>query len=106
VQIQNSQQAIPNRSKSIPPPLMRYEPISYDAHLARGYCCYDSRNQHSRCVFCPWAPIKPIPQMTIDPRILEAMRSGEVTTIQSERMSLVPQLTIGSLTIIYKEYQH
>jgi hypothetical protein len=84
---------------------MSYEPISYQQHLVRGYCCYESRNQHSRCVFCPWMPIKPIPTMTVDRRIETALRSGEVTTIQSERMSLVPQLTIGNLTIIYRKYE-
>jgi hypothetical protein len=84
---------------------MSYEPISYEAHLARGYCCYDSRNQHSRCVFCPWRPTLVIPPMTVDPRILVALQSGVVTTIQSERMSLVPQLTIQNLTIIYRKYE-
>jgi hypothetical protein len=43
--------------------------------------------------------------MTVDPRIEAAIRSGEVTTIESERMSLVPQLTIGNLTIIYRKYE-
>lgn len=82
-----------------------YQPIAYEVHLARGYCCYNSRGQQSRCVFCPWAPIKIIPPMTVNPAILEALKSGVPTTIHSDRMSLVPELTIQNVTIIYRKYE-
>jgi hypothetical protein len=41
----------------------------------------------------------------INPWIVDAIRSGEPSIYYSDRMSLVPQLTIGNLTIIYRKYE-
>jgi hypothetical protein len=72
--------------------------MSRQTHLDRGYCC------NQGCVFCPWRLPVDHSKLAVDSRIEAALRSGEVTTIHSERMSLVPQLTIQNLTIIYQPY--
>lgn len=83
-----------------------YLPISAEVHIARGYCCFESRGNHSRCVFCPWHEKAEPPKFTPDPRILDALLSGETTTIYSEMRSLVPSVTLcDRVTIIYKSYQ-
>jgi hypothetical protein len=44
--------------------------------------------------------------MKIDPRIGQALKSGETMTIYSDRQSLVPSVTLlGRVTIIYKEFK-
>jgi hypothetical protein len=78
-----------------------YQPIPRSVHEQRGYCC----KADPHCVHCPYQPVKTIREMTVDPRILEALKSGVSTTIHSDRMSMVPELTIQNVTIIYKQYQ-
>lgn len=85
--------------------MAQYEPISRQQHLARGYCCYKSRDEHSRCIYCPWFERPSPPEFTPDPRILAALLSGETVTIQSEMRSLVPSVVLcDRVTIKYQPY--
>jgi hypothetical protein len=44
--------------------------------------------------------------MTIDPRIEQALKSGETVTIYSDRQSLVRSVTLlGRVTIIYRKFE-
>lgn len=78
--------------------MANYAPMSRETHLARGSCC------RRGCVFCPWY----VPRehnMTVDPRIENALRSGETVTIYSDRVSLVPSVTLQDrVTIVYLGY--
>ena len=73
--------------------------MSRQTHLARGTCCGNG------CVYCPWY-VPPAPrEILVDPRIAEALKSGETITIYSDRVSLVPSITLQDrVTIIYKPY--
>jgi hypothetical protein len=79
--------------------MANYVPMSREQLLANGNCCTNG------CVHCPWRLPKIHEPINIDPRIEAALRSGETMTIHSDRMSLVPQLTIQNLTIIYRKYE-
>jgi hypothetical protein len=82
--------------------MANYLPMSAEAHKQRGYCCYESRNQHSRCVNCPYYEKPKPPKFTPDPRILDALLSGETITIYSEMQSLVPSVTLcNRVTVLY-----
>jgi hypothetical protein len=83
---------------------MNYEPMSAEIHLVRGFCCFESRDRHSRCVFCPWKPDPVFKDINVSSWIEEALISGEPTIYYSSRKSLVPQLTIQNLTIVYQPY--
>lgn len=79
---------------------MNYEPISREAHLARGTCCDNG------CAFCPWR--KPVVHRArpADPRILAALLSGETCTIYSDLQSLTTQIVLqGRITIVYKSWK-
>jgi hypothetical protein len=78
---------------------MKYEPITREAHLARGTCCGNG------CLMCPWYISNRPWVAPTDPRIEEALRSGETVTIYSELMSLVTKVVLQDrVTIIYKPY--
>lgn len=66
---------------------MTYEPMSRECHLERGTCCGRG------CVRCPWYVPKAHDNY-VDPRIAEALRSGETVTLQIQRKSLVPSVTL------------
>jgi hypothetical protein len=87
--------------------MANYTPISREAHLERGYCCYESRSgQGGKCVFCPWHQPKKFDPDPVDERITQALKSGETVTIHSNRMSLVPKVVLQErVTIIYQPYQ-
>ena len=80
-----------------------YAPMPREVHLARGSCCFESRGEKSRCVYCPWY-VPHHREMIVDPRIEAALRSGETVTIYSDRTSLVPSVTLlNRVTIIYRK---
>jgi len=82
-------------------------PMSREMLLAKGECCFEARDRHSRCVRCPWAPAVVHRPLTIDPRIETALRSGEYITICSPRKSLVPSLTLlNRVKIIYNQMSY
>lgn len=76
---------------------MKYTPMTREQHLERGKCCGNG------CVYCPWYT-KPVrPWVEPDPRIVEALKSGETVTVYSDRKSLVPSVTLqGRVTVVYK----
>ena len=77
-----------------------YAPMSKETHLARGSCC------HRGCVYCPWYTPRQHTDIAIDPRIEHALRSGETVTIYSDRVSLVPSVTLQDrVTIVYRGYK-
>jgi hypothetical protein len=79
-----------------------YQPMTRETHVARGHCC----KADPPCFHCPYREIRKPPPMTIDPRIEQALKSGETMTIYSDRQSLVPSVTLlGRVTIIYKEFK-
>ena len=84
--------------------MSNYAPMSKETHLARGSCCFTARGEHSRCVYCPWYEPRHR-NLTVDPRIEHALRSGETVTIYSDRVSLVPSVTLQDrVTIVYRGY--
>ena len=84
--------------------MSNYAPMSKEVHLARGACCFKARGEKSRCVYCPWYEPRHH-NLTVDPRIEHALRSGETVTIYSDRVSLVPSVTLQDrVTIVYRGY--
>jgi hypothetical protein len=76
-----------------------HQPISKEAHLKRGFCC------QMGCIYCPWR--KPIDHkpINVDAQIEAALRSGQTVSIESNRESLVPSVTLlGRVTINYRLY--
>ena len=84
---------------------MTFEPMSREKLIANGRCC-----QYG-CLNCPYGYeinyIKPKrPPFQIDTRIADALKSGEIVTIHSDRPSLVAEITLQNrVTIIYKAYR-
>jgi hypothetical protein len=87
--------------------MSNFTPISREALLIKGKCCFDERDGHSRCYHCPyWVKPQP-PVFEGDRRILDALLSGETVTIESDRFSLVSEVVLQNrVTIRYKVYQN
>ena len=84
--------------------MKEYAPMPREVHLERGTCCFESRGEKSRCVYCPWY-VPHHREMIVDPRILNALTSGETIIIYSDRMSLVPMVVLQNrVTVVYKPY--
>jgi hypothetical protein len=85
---------------------LKYLPISREEHLKRGTCCYEQRNKHSRCLYCPWYEKKERKiTSVVDPRLAIAMQEaalGGKILFWIEEISLIERVDLmgGNLTIL------
>jgi hypothetical protein len=85
---------------------LKYSPISREEHLKRGACCYEQRNQKSRCIYCPWYVKEERNNVSVvDPRLAIAMQEaalGGRILFWIEEISLIERVDLigGNLTIL------